>query len=68
MTQALDQHLAPALGALRAALPDGAVVTDDAALAARSVDASFIPADGAIREPLHLGIARAPSSARGRPT
>lgn len=47
MTQALEQNLEPALAALRAALPDGALITDDAALAARSVDASFIPADGA---------------------
>lgn len=38
---------AVALDELRGALPPGAVVTDDAAIAARSVDASFIPPDGA---------------------
>ena len=47
MTYTVDQTLVPALAALRAVLPEGSLTTDDAALATRSVDASFIPADGA---------------------
>jgi glycolate oxidase len=43
----VDRDVSAALGELGAVLPPGAVVTDDAAIAARSVDASFIPPDGA---------------------
>lgn len=47
MSGFVDRDVSVALGELGAVLPPGAVVTDDAAIAARSVDASFIPPDGA---------------------